>query len=81
MPLSVARAIVAVLSAYAGLGLAFALVFVWTGIGRLDPMARTGSPGFRLMVLPAVAALWPLLAWRWLCARRAAAPDQQRSGS
>ena len=49
------------LAAYATAGLIFALWFVIAGIGRLDAAARDAGFGFRLIVLPGVAALWPLL--------------------
>jgi len=54
------------LGAYAGIGLLFAVAFVARGIERIDPAARGATLGFRLIVLPASAVLWPLLAWRWL---------------
>ena len=53
------------LEAYAATGLVFAAAFIWLGIGRVDPVARTGSLGFRTLVLPGAAALWPLLLHRW----------------
>ena len=53
-------------AAYAGLGLLFAIAFVTVGAGRLDPVARSGTWGFRLLILPGSAALWPLLLRRWL---------------
>jgi tetrahydromethanopterin S-methyltransferase subunit E len=42
-------------------GLAFAIPFLIFWSGWLDPGAKTGSFGFRLMILPGVVALWPLL--------------------
>jgi hypothetical protein len=62
---SLARWLLAALGLYTGLGLAFALAFVTRGVGRIDPAARHASWGFRLVVLPGVVALWPLLARRW----------------
>jgi hypothetical protein len=50
---------------YAAVGLAFAVAFVVRGIGSVDSRAQGASIGFRLMILPASAALWPLLARRW----------------
>lgn len=50
---------------YAALGLVFALAFVARGAARMDPGAAAGTLGFRLLLLPGAAALWPLLAWRW----------------
>jgi len=67
-----ARGIVAALALYAAVGLAFAVAFVWKGVGRVDPGAREATWGFRLIVLPATVALWPLLLGRW---RRAAAGE------
>ena len=51
---------------YLGVGLVFAIPFVLVGAGRIDPAARHGTWGFRLLILPGAAALWPLLAWRWV---------------
>lgn len=52
--------------AYAALGLAFAIAFVRRGAAFLDPKARAGSRPFKLLILPASAALWPILAVKWL---------------
>jgi hypothetical protein len=60
-----ATSLVWALEIYAAAGLLFAVPFLWRGVARLDPVA-SGSPlGFRLIILPGVVALWPLLAWRW----------------
>lgn len=53
------------LTAYAGVGLLFAAAFVWVGVERLDTQARGAGIGFRLLVLPGVAAFWPLFLQRW----------------
>jgi hypothetical protein len=63
---------VRLLGLYAGLGLLFALAFVSRGVERLDPGARGATLGFRLIIVPASIALWPLLLRRWL--RGASAP-------
>ena len=60
------EAIVTAFTVYALIGLAFAMVFVTTGIHRVDPGAAGSGAGFRLIVLPGVAALWPLLLMRWI---------------
>jgi len=62
---TVAELVVLTFEVYAVLGLLFALLFVWLGIGRIDAAAKSGSLGFRLLVVPGAAALWPWLAWRW----------------
>ena len=60
-----ATLLVGLVQLYLGLGLLFAVPFVFFGgIGRLDPVAVEGTWGFRLLVLPGTVALWPLLAWR-----------------
>lgn len=51
---------------YLGVGLVFALAFAWRGAGRIDPAARNATWGFRLLIIPGAAALWPMLAGRWL---------------
>ncbi len=51
---------------YLGVGVLFAIVFVLKGVGKIDPSARGGTLGFRLLILPGAAALWPILARRWL---------------
>ncbi len=55
---------------YLVIGLGFALGFAWRGAGRLDPAARTGTPGFRLLLLPGATLLWPWLGHRLLEARK-----------
>jgi hypothetical protein len=54
------------LGAYALIGLVFALIFVFSGVNRMDSAAREGSLGFRLLIIPGVSALWPIFARRWL---------------
>ena len=51
---------------YLSIGLVFAIPFVLMGVQRLDPHARHGSWGFRLLILPGTMALWPLLLGRWV---------------
>jgi hypothetical protein len=63
---AVAELMVAVLTSYAAFGLAFGLLFVVIGIHRVDAQAKGASIGFRLIILPGVAAMWPLLLARWV---------------
>jgi hypothetical protein len=63
-----AELFVAVLAAYASAGAAFSVTFVLFGIHHVDPVAEHSPIGFRLIVIPGVAALWPLLLTRWLTA-------------
>jgi hypothetical protein len=57
--------IVGAAGVYLGLGAVFAVLFAWRGVERVDPAAAGGSLGFRLLILPGAAALWPLLLRRW----------------
>ena len=58
-------------------GLAFATWFALAGAGRLDPIARNGSKGFRLLVIPGAALLWPGLLLRIV--RGGPAPPEERT--
>ena len=60
-----AKAFVYTLAAYTGVGLAFAVPFVWFGVQRLDSEAQGSVIGFRLLILPGVAAFWPIFLNRW----------------
>lgn len=59
--------ILSCIGVYAILGIAFAAWFVGGGVGRIDQAAARGPIGFRLIIVPGVAALWVVLAalvWR-----------------
>ena len=62
---------------YLCLGGLFGLVFVTRGVQRLDAGAEASSPWFRILILPASIALWPLLLSRW--ARNAAVPAEDNA--
>jgi hypothetical protein len=57
------------LAAYLAAGLLFAPAFAWRWAARLDPAAGRGTLGFRLLLLPGAALLWPYLAWRLVRSR------------
>jgi hypothetical protein len=59
-----AKAIVYALAVYASSGLVFAVPFVWLGVQRLDSEAQGSGIGFRLLILPGVAAFWPIFLYR-----------------
>lgn len=50
---------------YVGLGLGFAVGFVAFGLGMVYPTKRGASWGFRVLIFPAVVAVWPWLWWKW----------------
>jgi hypothetical protein len=54
------------LGAYLLCGALVAPVFVLFGAGRVDPHAKGGTWGFRVLILPGVVFLWPLMVRRWL---------------
>lgn len=55
-----------VVRAYVIAGLVFAVPFVIFWAKRLDHNAKGSGLGFRIVVIPGVAAFWPLLAIRLL---------------
>ncbi len=54
----------AIIGTYAAIGLAFGLWFVIVGVTRFDRAAENAPWGFRLLILPGSAALWPYLIHR-----------------
>jgi hypothetical protein len=70
MALAIAKGIVGLLAVYTALGILFAITFVWIGINRVDPRSQHTGFGFRLIILPGVVALWPLLLRRWRSKQR-----------
>lgn len=66
MPAAIANIVLLVAGTYAALGIVFAVAFVSRGVSRVDHAADHAPWSFRLIILPGVAALWPLLLVRWL---------------
>ncbi|MEP7309115.1 MAG: hypothetical protein ABJA98_26720 [Acidobacteriota bacterium] len=66
MTLDIGQPIVATFEAYALAGVGFALLFLPRAVVRLDPRVAGAPRTLRLLILPGVAALWPLFAWRWI---------------
>jgi len=54
------------LGTYFSCGLLFAVPFVVKGMRKIDPRAAHSTWGFRLLIIPGTAALWPILIARWL---------------
>ena len=77
MPVEIATWIVYLGLAYAGVGVLFALPFVLKGAQSIDPAAADGTRGFRILIFPGAALLWPLLAKRWMSG--AGSPPEERS--
>jgi hypothetical protein len=66
VPTEAAKVIVALFEAYALAGVGFAVLFLPRAITRLDHRIVGSPKTLRLLILPGVAALWPLFAWRWM---------------
>ncbi|UYV11442.1 MAG: hypothetical protein NCW75_09025 [Phycisphaera sp.] len=62
--------IIAAIFAYGALGTLVAIPMVLRGVNRLDPAAADGTWGFRLLAIPGVMVLWPLVLIRWAKAGR-----------
>lgn len=57
-------------------GAVLGMAFLLFGIERVDPAAR-GAHAMRPLLLPGLALLWPLVAWRWwVLTRRASGAGQ-----
>ncbi len=63
-------------AAYLAIGAVFAALFVAGGAGRLDRATKGAGAGFRLLIAPGAALLWPLMLLMWIASaganRRAA---------
>lgn len=55
---------------YAGCGLLVAVTFLSRWCRSFDPSARDGSWGFRLLIVPGLVALWPVILAKVLRVRR-----------
>ena len=66
MSMELAQVVVAVFELYALAGVVFALLFLPRGVARVDPRIAGSPKVMRLLILPGVAAFWPLFAWRWM---------------
>lgn len=74
---TVAKAFVYTLTAYASVGLLFAVPFVFVGVQRVDSEAQGSGTAFRLLILPGATAFWPMLLRRWM--RGVAEPPVERN--
>lgn len=72
-----ATALVINVTIYLAIGIVFAVPFAIRGAKRIDPAATSGTLGFRLLILPGAALLWPWMLYRW--ARRRDGPPEERN--
>ena len=62
-----------VAAVYAAAGALFAVALLARGLRLVDPVAADGPVGFKLLILPGVVALWPVLLRRWIASHRSPA--------
>lgn len=55
---------------YAGCGLIVTVLFLALWCKRFDPSATDGSWGFRVLIVPGLIALWPVILVKVLAVRR-----------
>ena len=66
-----AEGVIGAVFLYGACGLATACAFALGGAARVMPGTDRVTVGARILLIPAAAALWPLVLRRWLRARRA----------
>lgn len=82
MTIATAQTIWLGVGAYFAVGLIVALIYVFLAAPRLDVAARGSGFFFRLMVLPGIAGLWPIMVIRLLSGRVINKPvDAPREGT
>jgi hypothetical protein len=54
------------LTLYAAVGVVIGIAFVMSGVTRVFERPTPVSPGARVLLFPASAALWPLVLRRWM---------------
>jgi hypothetical protein len=62
--------LVNVAATYAGCGLIVAVLFLALWCKSFDPSAMNGSWGFRVLIVPGIIALWPVILAKVLTVRR-----------
>ncbi|NRB03736.1 MAG: hypothetical protein HRU30_10785 [Rhodobacteraceae bacterium] len=62
--MSIAPSLIFFLQVWGGVGAGVALLFLAWGIDRIDEDAR-GAYVFRVLIIPGILLIWPLVLWRW----------------
>lgn len=73
----VASWFVGALGVYLAIGLLFCIPFVLKGVGKNDPAVKGSTIGFKLIIIPGVVMLWPVLIRRWMS--NTGIPPQEKS--
>lgn len=66
---TVVTIIFSILGIYLLAGLLFAVIFLVKGIERVDESAHGATWGFKLIIIPGIIALWPVLLDKWIKAK------------
>ena len=62
----IGNTLLAIVGIYAALGVVFSIAFLLRAAPRLDPAFAASPRRVRFLFIPGCAAVWPLLAIRWL---------------
>jgi hypothetical protein len=73
---TLATAIVTTATVYLAIGAVVAPVIAFVGVRSVDPAAREGTRGFRFLIMPGIAMLWPLMVIRVL---RGGSPPEEHN--
>jgi hypothetical protein len=65
-----ARLLLWVIFIYGCCGIVFAIAFQAKGINKVDEGAHGSSWGFRVIIIPGLIVLWPLLLKKWMKAKK-----------
>lgn len=49
---------------YLSIGLIAAVIISFSGIKKIDPAAKEGTVGFKLLIIPGLCVFWPLFVLR-----------------
>lgn len=66
MPVEIADAVLRIAAGYLAIGAVFASVFIALGLRRVDPLAAAGALRFKVLIVPGIVALWPVLLVLWI---------------
>lgn len=53
--------LLSLVAVYLVMGLVFSLYFSFSGVKKIDGLAKNSSFGFKLIIIPGSILLWPLL--------------------
>ena len=62
---------------YVAVGLIAALWLAFAGLGRIDPVAREGTLGYKILIIPGLCVFWPLFVFRVL--KQAGMPEERNA--